>query len=147
MNRNASYISGNDGLAAVEFALIAPFLIALLIGMMDFGMYINQRMQMENIARAAAEYVVKGGEEANVMTDVIAEAVPATELAAFTFDSGSVCECSSDGAEIDCALTCDEGYQRRFYFFSMSREYTPMFPYPGIPESITLAGDARLQVQ
>ncbi len=148
----ASYIRsfGRDdgGLAAVEFALLAPVLMVMLVGMIDFGMFINQKMQLENLARASAEYVVKGGDEANVETDVLgASGLDETALAEIEATSETVCECS-DGAEIVCGGTCDgDGYQRSFYAFSMSRTYTPLFSYPGMPEQITMTGNARLQIQ
>jgi hypothetical protein len=83
------------------------------------------------------------------MQDVIVSSgkIPADEMGAVTFDSGDTCECSETGEEIDCDATCDEGYQRRFYSFSMTRTYTPMFPYPGVPDEIDITGHARLQVQ
>lgn len=144
-----NYFLKSDGLAAVEFALIAPFLVALLMGMIDFGMFINQRMQLENLARSAAEYVVKGGDEANVMADVITSSgkIPVEEMPEVEFESGDTCECSETGEEITCGDSCDNGYQRRFFTYSMTRTYTPMFPYPGIPEEISIRGHARLQVE
>jgi Flp pilus assembly pilin Flp len=141
----------DKGAAAVEFALIAPFLIMMLVGIMDFGRFINQRMELENLARAAAEYVVKGGDESLVTQDVILMSGKITEedLPGVQQEGDSVCECDN-GEEVTCGTTCsgsDTTYQRRYYNFSLTRSFTPMFPYPGIPDTITLTGNARLQIQ
>lgn len=138
----------DHGIAAVEFAFVAPVLVLLLVGMIDFGMYINQRMQLENLARSATEYVIKGGSEANVMSDVIAGSgqIEDEEMDEITSSASSTCECD-DGVEVICGDGCGGGYERRFYAFELTRTYTPMFPYPGIPDSITMTGHARLQVQ
>lgn len=140
-------IRNSDGAAAVEFALLAPLFVMLIMGIADFGVYVNQRMQLENLARAAVEYVVKGGEEENVQADVLEAALPPSELEEVTAEAEATCECSSSGAAGVCGTSCENGaYQRRFYSMSITRTYNPLFVYPGLPEQISITGYARLQV-
>jgi len=144
-----SFTQDEKGHTAVEFALLAPFLIYFLMGMIDYGMYVHQRMQLENLARAAAEYVVKGGDENNVMQDVVVLSgkIPQDEMDDVTSESEETCECGT-GEATDCGTACPNGgYQRRFYSFSMSKSYNVMFSYPGIDDSLTMTGNARLQIQ
>jgi hypothetical protein len=143
------FFGNEEGLAAVEFAIIAPVLLMFLVGVVDFGLYINDRMRLESLARASAEYVVKGGSEDAVMQDVVygAGGVNAEESEEWEMSGQSICSCG-DGEEVVCGSSCpDNGYQRRYYTFSITRNYTPLFPYPGIPEVIEMTGDARLQIQ
>ncbi|NBX67163.1 MAG: pilus assembly protein [Proteobacteria bacterium] len=138
-----------SGIAATEFALISPFLILLTVGMIDFGMYINENMKVENLARNATEYVVKGGDEANITADVITSSGLLTEdeLEDTTTTSEMTCECS-DGSTVACNTECsDGGYRRRYFSYSIERAYSPIFPYPGIPETFPLRGHARMQVE
>jgi hypothetical protein len=51
---------GDDGAAAVEFALLLPLLIALLFGFIQFGIAFNDRIQATNAAREAARLAVVG---------------------------------------------------------------------------------------
>lgn len=142
-------IRKEEGAAAVEFALVSPFIIFLIVGMMDFAFYINQRMALESLARAAAEYVLKGGDMDRVEEDIL-------QMSGLTQQnedgeplevSGEVaCECGS-GEVVTCGEACPNGYQRRFYSISLSKTYSSMFKYPGLPQTMVLTGNTRLQIE
>jgi Flp pilus assembly pilin Flp len=51
---------GEDGAAAVEFALLLPLLILLLFGFIQFGLAFNTRIQATNAAREGARLAVIG---------------------------------------------------------------------------------------
>ena len=51
---------GEDGVAAVEFALLLPLLVLLLFGLIQFGLALNTRIQATNAAREAARMAVIG---------------------------------------------------------------------------------------
>jgi hypothetical protein len=51
---------GQDGAAAVEFALLLPLLVLLLFGFIQFGIAFNTRIQATNAAREAARLAVVG---------------------------------------------------------------------------------------
>jgi Flp pilus assembly pilin Flp len=51
---------GEDGAAAVEFALLLPLLILLLFGFIHFGLAFNTRIQATNAAREGARLAVIG---------------------------------------------------------------------------------------
>lgn len=148
------FIRNVDGVAAVEFALIAPALILLILGMFDFGMYMNTTMKLENTARAAAEYLHQGGDPDNLEDDIIMDS--SLDLTDETRDTVTVtneyvCACGDD-VEIDCDDTCEEdvdgdSYRRRYLEVTLNMDYEPMFPYPGLPQTMVLGGFVRLQVE
>ena len=51
---------GQEGAAAVEFALLLPLLVLLLFGFIQFGVAFNTRIQATNAAREAARQAVVG---------------------------------------------------------------------------------------
>jgi Flp pilus assembly pilin Flp len=51
---------GQEGAAAVEFALLLPLLVLLLFGFIQFGLAFNTRIQATNAAREAARQAVVG---------------------------------------------------------------------------------------
>jgi Flp pilus assembly pilin Flp len=51
---------GQDGAAAVEFALLLPLLVLLLFGFIQFGLAFSTRIQATNAAREAARQAVVG---------------------------------------------------------------------------------------
>lgn len=145
-----NYLKNTKAVAAVEFVLIAPILILLLIGLIDFGLYINAEMKLENMARASSEYVRNGGDPGNLTADVIAFGEAADTLNNFddlTITTTSVCECD-DGAETVCSDGCaSNGYMREFIEINLDMTYSTIFPYPGLPSNLELNGHARMQIQ
>lgn len=53
--------SGDDGSAAVEFALVLPFLLLLFCGIVDFGRAYNARITLSHAAREAVRVWALGG--------------------------------------------------------------------------------------
>jgi Flp pilus assembly pilin Flp len=61
------------GAAAVEFALIVPLLVSLVLGVIDFGMALGQNISLQGAAREGARQGVTQG-------DVLASAIQAKGL-------------------------------------------------------------------
>ena len=153
-----SYVRSERGVAAVEFALVAPMLLLLLMGIYDFGMFLNQQMMLESTARAAAEYINQGGDEDNLQADIV-------NMMSLDANSGSadslqleteyICECT--GGEVlvcddeDVSCTADEDdtdtYIRRYVVVNVNMTFDTLFPYPGLPESVPLSGSVRMQIE
>ena len=51
---SAEALADREGAAAVEFGLIAPFLILILLGIMEFGLVLNNYLELTDAARAGA---------------------------------------------------------------------------------------------
>jgi Flp pilus assembly protein TadG len=145
------YYRSEEAVAATEFALIAPIFLLLILGLVDFGFYILTSMKLESTARAAAEYVLQGGEEDSIQADVVDMAslgLTPEQIGSIETTSEFTCECRA-GSEVSCSTnTCGSGdYRRRYVTIQMSMPYDTLFPYPGLPENITLKGRVRLQVE
>jgi Flp pilus assembly protein TadG len=145
------YIKDKSGVAAIEFALIGPMILLILIGAFDYGNYINQVMQLENVTRTAAEYVVEGGDIDNIQTDVISLSnLSDLNTNPVTVTAQLACACRDETVVADCtdADACGANdYTRQFIEVTLSRTYTPIMPYPGLPDSVTLGGSVRMQLQ
>jgi Flp pilus assembly pilin Flp len=80
---------GQDGAAAVEFALLLPLLVLLLFGFIQFGLAFNTRIQATNAAREAARQAVIGIDD---WSDV--GGVPFWQLARDRAGVGSISNCT-----------------------------------------------------
>lgn len=143
------YFFQRDGVAATEFALITPFIIFILLGMFDVGLYINAQMKLENAARAAAEYVSLSSDIEAIQDNVIAytDFSEGEQLAKdVTLSAQYQCECTG-GIETFCDVGCDGDYMRKFVEVNISMEHETIFPYPGLPSPVQLEGTVRYQVQ
>ena len=66
MKLKRNFSKNQSGQSLVEFALILPILLALIIGLMDFGWLIMARISVNNAAREVARhYVVDTSEESS----------------------------------------------------------------------------------
>ena len=142
------FVCDVSGVAAVEFALIAPTLILLVVGLYDFSGYINTTMKLENTAASAAHFVLQGGDPDEIEDSVIAQSDLGTDRASVTATSEYVCACH-DGEEVDCEdglCTASGDYVHRYFEVTLGTTYQTVINYPGMPASMPLAGYATLRV-
>jgi len=132
-----------EGIAAAEFALMAPFLLFMLIGMFDYGIFMNTAMKMENTAMAAAQYIVQGGDEENLTADVFG--LSGLGLTEDNVEVAHFYECE-DSSAVEEGSYCGTGdYLRDYVQVTVSLEYETLIPFPGIWDSINLEESVRLQ--
>lgn len=139
------YTSNQDGASAVEFALLAPFLIVMLVGTYDFGIFIKEKMQLQNTAQVVAQYIAKAQDDSNAQ--VIADEVYSGSNDDLDLNTEFFCECS-DGIAAECPIVCndEDDFQRRFVTVSVSGNFEAVFPYPGIPDEINMESSVRVRV-
>jgi Flp pilus assembly protein TadG len=86
--------SSEDGVVAIEFGLVASFLILMLIGATDLGFAARHRSQMEGAVRAGMQAAMKGGTEEAVKaavsasTDLPSSPAPSVSVTKLCYDSG-----------------------------------------------------------
>lgn len=142
------------GSVAIELALLTPVLAALLIGSVDLGTYIYKKMQLQSASRAGAQYAIQSGgnaeDEAGIAAAILASS---SDLdAGVGIDAAAFCGCI-DGSETPlsdttgCSTTCPGGdFPGLSVRVTVTNTYTPIFPYPGIPDNIVLRGSTSLRV-
>jgi Flp pilus assembly protein TadG len=119
----------DKGVAAIEFAFIVPVLSLLVIGMVDYAVYIGKAMSLQQLATTAALYVVEGGQEADVKAAVIDTAAINTAANPVTFTGEMVCECAN-GASVVCNGNCgDADFMRSYYSATVQATYKPILSY------------------
>jgi Flp pilus assembly protein TadG len=88
------------GAAAVEFALVLPLLLVLILGIIDFGLYFYDDLQLTHVARDAARYLsVSNVAEANAAIDA-----GDGRLVSASITSRSVTPAASKGGESTITL-------------------------------------------
>lgn len=136
-----------NGIAATEFALMAPVLLFMLIGIVDYGTYLNSAMKLESTALSAAQYIRAGGLEDDLQEDVILESnlgLTAGNAGEVTVAVDYFYECA-DGVSADEDTDCGSGdYLRQFVEVTLTRDVETLIPYPGI-DALELRGQVRLQ--
>lgn len=78
-------IKNEKGQALVEFAIILPILLLLIMGILQFGMLINSYLTLENSSREGARLGIVGGTNSDIQNIVIKTA-PTLDPSAITIN-------------------------------------------------------------
>jgi len=163
MNRpNVPSLMNRRGVAAIEFALIAPLLLFFLAGIVDFGLLTVGRSQLANGVAQAAQYALLQGPSvtaANVQAMATSGSSRAGLAATVTaVISGPACYCVTGEpaalvapstaltATFTCTGTCPspEAAPGAFLTITASFVYQPLMPFYSrlasttVPESVTV---------
>ena len=140
----AKNLRSERGNAAVELALLAPILLVMLVGAVDMGMLIRERMQLASAARAGIQYAIQGIGNAGDTAGMQAAATGATNLVAANIVATAACECS-DGTAVVCTGVC--GDSEMYVRVGVTESYRTFFSYPLIDNPVSLAEDAIVRIR
>ncbi|WP_322893431.1 MULTISPECIES: TadE/TadG family type IV pilus assembly protein [unclassified Yoonia] len=122
-------IHNEDGVSAVEFALLAPMLVFALLAMVDLGFAISERMTIGHILRAGAQSATENvGTTAidrilrTTAADMMAVAEPGTtgDDTSLALSVQLICTCATQpGVGVACTTTC-AGDQPTQIFYALS---------------------------
>jgi Flp pilus assembly protein TadG len=135
------------GVTAIEFAMIAPIMALMFVGIADLGIGIFTDMEVQNAAQYGTEYaLLKGYDSAAIVTAVTGS----TSLTHATVSPSQFCGCPSGTgiASSSCDSTCADGTKAgTFAQVSVSDTYTTLIPYPGLPASFRLSAQSTARLQ
>ena len=80
----------DNGAAAVELALVLPFLLLLLFGIIDFGRAYNARITLSNAARESVRVWALGGTQGEA-TQRASDTAVGLNVTDVSFDSSPAC--------------------------------------------------------
>lgn len=135
------------GSSLVEMGFILSFLLLLAIGVIDFGRAFYDSIELENAARAGAEYGATAPTDTAGMI-AAAKSDASTDISTVAATASYGCMCS-DGSNSSASCTttpsCSSSTRQVNYVqVNTSYTYTTFLPWPGIPSSFALTGNATL---
>jgi pilus assembly protein CpaE len=149
--------AAEDGASSVEFAILAPILGFLLIGAVDLGSAVSQRISMGHLMRSGAQVAMEDPGAAKVESVLMSTASENFTIARASSDTISVgddpiklvvervCACpdSPEVSEPDCSKVCT-GTVPTFIFYKISaaKKFSGVL-MRGLP----LQADAHVQVR
>jgi len=150
MGRKGEFrVTPDRGSAAIEFGLIAPVLLVMLMGLVEIGFAVNQAMQVQDAAEAGAVYAGRYGWNQAAIVDAVVHATGAMNVTADPAPT-LFCGCPSLAgvAAVDCDAQCPDGSAPdHFVRISASIPHTPILTGLGLPIPDVLTGHAVVRVQ
>jgi hypothetical protein len=138
MRRILTDTSGN---MAIEFALVLPIFVLMVMGVAEVGFMMRERSTLDAAARAGLQVILLDPtdiDQAETMAQQIApDAVVEAEV---------VCECP-DGTPSACNTTCGGQLPLRFVSLTAITEWPLVFPWPGVPDPTILESFAEGRTQ
>lgn len=141
--------TGTSGSAAIEFGIIAPLLLLLLVGVVELGFGVHQAMQVQDAAEAGALYAGKHGWDQGGIAAAVVNATGAKDVTADPAPT-LFCGCPSVSgiAEVTCSDTCPDGSgPGRYVRVSAAIPHTAILVGLLVPLPDTLRGQAVVRVQ
>jgi Flp pilus assembly protein TadG len=143
---------GETGGSLVELALVTPVLFLLLAGGVDFARAYYLGMEVSGAAQAGATYGCTNRTDTTGITAVAKAAAPDVASANLSVSPSWGCECSnatvgSTNSSASCSSTpsCSGNTVVYWEKVTASTTYSPVFPWPGVPSSMTFSQTAVMR--
>jgi Flp pilus assembly protein TadG len=128
---------------STETAIIAPVLIFLVIGLVDYALYVMDNMRVAKGVASAVQFAMYNSDNDEGIRQVAFTASKFSSSQA-TVSIGHSCECPSGAGSCDGNCPSDN-HKKIFVSVAMQYTYTPLIPYPFIT-SANISRSASIQV-
>jgi Flp pilus assembly protein TadG len=143
------------GVSAVEFAILAPVLVALPVPIVDIGLGLYTQMELQNAAQAGAQYALLHPSAFPSPAQIQAAAVAAVPSLTLTASSSQACGCPGTGPAGapavtfgSCGTACSTGQPPgTFITVTAQTTYVPMMSYPALGNSVALSAHSVARIQ
>ncbi len=150
--RLAAFKANAAGSSAVELAFVIPVVSVMAVGAFDAGRAITTGSSLEAAAQAGVQYARTNpgldpddATDAQTITDEITTvARDAADDQTLNVTAAYYCRCNSTGNANQPCVPCS-GY-KKYATVVVTKTLTPIFDYPGLPESFTLEGNAEIRI-
>jgi len=138
----------NRGAAAVEFALLAPIVAAVLAGVANYGMALFQKMELESAARAGAQMAIKDRTATTTIQNAVINSTNLT-LVAGDITLTESCWCADVDASATCGVTCADGDPTQYFMtVTVAKDFDYLFGFNYlVGTSTTLSQSVKVRTQ
>lgn len=140
-------LDSDSGQAVVEFAMIVPVALTLLVGIAEIGRYAYASIVASSAARAGVQYAAQNRVTASDNTQIIQAAkADATELPDLTVTPSHYCTCA-DGSSSTCEPTdCQGSHIIEYVKVDTEAQLPSMFGSQLFPKIFTAEGQDIMRV-
>lgn len=137
-----------SGSALVEFAIVTPFLVLLLLGLIDVGRYTYYGILAAHAARAAVQYgsenLVTAADNTGMNT---AAGADAQSLSNWTISPTHICMVSNLVTTCPASSSLSVSANLVYYVqVTVTGTFSPLIAYPGIPKNIPISATSTMRV-
>jgi Flp pilus assembly protein TadG len=135
------------GQSAVELALVAPFVVLVLVIAADFSRVFYMSIEAANAARAGVQYGAQSTTKASDTAGMQQAALnDAANLSGLTATASNFCECPPSTSHVTCSSTSCSGMEM-YVQVNTSAQFQTLVHYPGVPTTVTLNESALMRAE
>ena len=128
----------------IEMSLILPILILMLLGVVDFGLILQQAMVVQDSARTGAAYAIPYANATNTAGMVAAATQSAGAIPGYSAAATNTCACAPGASAISCSSSCpNNAHPAEYAQVTASANLPLLFGVQGFPASIPITFTAR----
>jgi Flp pilus assembly protein TadG len=142
------------GAAATEFALVAPMLLVMAVGLIDFGLAIRAKSEIEGAARAGLQKGFGNMWDAAAISTAVKNAFSTNtaDQDSLTVDASPSCYCdgtlTASGNTCTKTTTCGGGAIVEYYLtVKVTQTHKMLLNYYVFPSQVTLTSSATARAQ
>ena len=114
--RFGRFFFADRGIAAAEFGLLLPVFALSLLAMIDVGLAINERMNLDRVLRSGAQLAMSGVQDVDALENAVVSSgagnnedgtAPSVDSLDYSISVTRTCECG--GAAGSCTQRCGSG--------------------------------------
>jgi len=151
IGRATRLLRDEAGSSIIEMGLVAPFLAAMLIGMVDLSRAYSTKLQLEQAAQRTIEKVQGSSYDPSDDADLRADAADAAGVAVANVTVQSWLQCNNSPTKQAFASSCNGSEPfARYIAIRIQKSYVPLFPvkWDNSPSGTwTVRGAAGIRVQ
>jgi Flp pilus assembly protein TadG len=138
---------GSRGQSFVEFAIVVPVLLLILLVIADFSRVFYTAIELNNAARAGTQYGIQSPANAADTAGMVQAAKnDASGISGVSATASEYCECV-DGSTQACNSGSPCRDMRVYVEVDTSGTFQTLLNYPGIPASTSLNGKSVMRQQ
>jgi Flp pilus assembly protein TadG len=128
--RVAAALRDRRGVSAIEFGVIVPVIVVIVLGTYDIGNLVRVRMKLAEAAFAGGQYAVAFPMDTDGIARTVKAALPAGWTGVRITGPTTACACWSGGAEGAALCTdepvCPTGQVQRTVTLGLTMPYSPL---------------------
>lgn len=139
------FVRSEEGIVGVELAAVAAALSIVLLGMIEVTSALHQNVQLQQAARAGAEFAIKYPSDTAGIEQAVVGAT-GNSSAGLTVTVTQFCECP-DGTSVSCTDTCSGVSPDTFMRVDLAQPASQMLSATGLMSGTTLHASATMRAK
>ena len=141
--------TNTSGAVGVEFGFMVPVFALMVVSVIDIGLGVYRKMQVEDAAQAGVQYAIAHGFDTHAISSAVTSATNSSAITALP-SPVTFCGCATGSgiSSVDCGTTCPGGALAATYTtVSAQATYSTILNYQVVPYTYTYTTQSTARLQ